>query len=52
MMPFLIRHLLESTLFCLLLSGLACCLDRTATATVRHSIWLMGASKFAIRSRS
>jgi bla regulator protein BlaR1 len=50
MMQFMIRHLLESTLFCLLLSGLACCLQKTATATVRHSIWLIGASKFAIPS--
>ncbi len=47
-MPFVIRHLLESTLFCLLLSLLACCLRRGATA--RHSVLLLGISKFAIPS--
>ena len=46
MISFLIRHLLESTFFCLLLSGLACCLRKGATA--RHAVLLMGAAKFAI----
>ncbi len=47
-MPFVIRHLLESTLFCILLSSLACCLKRGAA--VRHAVWLIGISKFAIPS--
>ena len=46
MSSFLIRHLLESTFFCLLLSGIACCLRRGATA--RHAVLLMGIGKFAI----
>jgi beta-lactamase regulating signal transducer with metallopeptidase domain len=50
MTPFVLRHLLESTLFCLLLSLLACCLRNTATANVRHAVWLIGISKFAIPS--
>ena len=47
-MSFVIRHLLESTLFCLLLSSLACYLRSGATA--RHSVLLLGISKFAIPS--
>ena len=46
MSSFLIRHLLESTFFCLLLSGIACCLRRGATA--RYAVLLMGIGKFAI----
>jgi hypothetical protein len=50
MTPFILRHLFESTLFCLLLSLLACCLRNTATANVRHAVWLTGISKFAVPS--
>jgi bla regulator protein blaR1 len=50
MTPFVLRHLFESTLFCLLVSLLACCLRNTATANVRHAVWLTGISKFAIPS--
>jgi bla regulator protein blaR1 len=46
MMSFLIRHLLESTLFCLLLGGVAFCLRKRVTA--RYAVLLMGAAKFAI----
>jgi beta-lactamase regulating signal transducer with metallopeptidase domain len=45
-MSFLLRHLLESTVFCTLLSVVACCLRRGATA--RHAVLLMGVAKFAI----
>jgi beta-lactamase regulating signal transducer with metallopeptidase domain len=45
-MSFLLRHLLESTVFCALLSVVACCLRRGATA--RHAVLLMGVAKFAI----
>ena len=48
MLPFLLRHLLESTFFCVLLSLLACCLQRGAAA--RHAIWLIAVSKFVIPS--
>lgn len=41
------RHLLDSTLFCLLTGGLACCLKRQRAAT-RYSLWLMGIGKFAV----
>ncbi len=47
MIALLSRHLLESTLFCLLLGGLACCLRRHGAAA-RHSVWLIGLSKFFI----
>jgi beta-lactamase regulating signal transducer with metallopeptidase domain len=43
---FIARHILESTVFCLLLSGLACCLRKSATA--RYAVWLVGIAKFAI----
>jgi bla regulator protein BlaR1 len=46
MISFLLRHLLESTFFCILLSAVACCLRKGATA--RYAIWLMGVGKFAI----
>jgi beta-lactamase regulating signal transducer with metallopeptidase domain len=46
MSSFLLRHLLESTFFCLLLSGIAICLRRGATA--RYAVLLMGIGKFAI----
>jgi len=45
-MSFLIRHLLESTFFCLLLSAFAACLRKSATA--RYAVLLMGVGKFAI----
>ena len=45
-MTFLLRHLLESTVFCALLSVVACCLRKGATA--RHAVLLMGVAKFAI----
>ena len=48
MIPFLLRHLVESTLVCLLLSGLACCLRHSATA--RYAVWLLAAAKFTIPS--
>jgi bla regulator protein BlaR1 len=48
MISFVLRHLLESTLFCLSLSFLACCLRNSATA--RHAVWLIGVAKFAIPS--
>lgn len=46
MSSFLLRHLLESTFFCLLLSGIAICMRRGATA--RYAVLLMGIGKFAI----
>jgi beta-lactamase regulating signal transducer with metallopeptidase domain len=46
MISFLLRHLLESTFFCLLLGGVACCLRKSATA--RCAVLLMGVAKFAI----
>ena len=48
MSSFVVRHLLESTLFCLLLSLLAGTLRTSATA--RHAIWLMAVAKFAVPS--
>jgi len=48
MISFVFRHLLESTLFCLLLSLLACTLRTSATA--RYAVWLMAVAKFAIPS--
>ncbi len=47
MIPLLSRHLFESSLFCILVGGLACCLRRHAAAA-RHVVWLVGISKFAI----
>lgn len=44
----LLRHLFESTLFCLLLVPLACCLQKGAAA--RHAVWLIAVLKFAIPS--
>lgn len=46
MMSFLVRHLLESTLFCLLLSAFAGWLRKGATT--RYAVLLMGIVKFAI----
>ncbi len=43
----LARHLFESTLFCLAVGALACCL-RGHRAAARHAVWLVGVSKFAI----
>ncbi len=48
MTSFVLHHLLESTLFCLLLSLLASTLRTSATA--RHALWLMAVAKFAIPS--
>lgn len=48
MMPFTIRHLLESTLFCLLLFALGACLKKRAAA--RYTLGLAGICKFAIPS--
>jgi bla regulator protein BlaR1 len=48
MISFVFRHLLESTLFCVLLSVLACGLRTSATA--RYALWLTGIAKFAIPS--
>jgi beta-lactamase regulating signal transducer with metallopeptidase domain len=41
------RHLIDSTLFCLLMGGVACCLKRQRAAA-RYSLWLMGIAKFGI----
>jgi len=46
MIRFLFLHLLESTFFCLLLSGLAYGLRKGAAA--RHAVLLLGVTKFAI----
>lgn len=43
----LARHLFESTLFCLALGAIACCL-RGHRAAARHAVWLVGVSKFAV----
>lgn len=43
----LFRHLLESTLWCMLLGSLTYCLRRQAAA-VRHSVWLISTLKFLI----
>ena len=48
MMALICRHLLESTLFCLLLCALASCFRQAAAA--RYAILLIGISKFAIPS--
>ncbi|MGC2659682.1 MAG: M56 family metallopeptidase [Bryobacteraceae bacterium] len=48
MMALISRHLLESTLFCLLLCVLASCFRQAAAA--RYAIRLIGISKFAIPS--
>jgi beta-lactamase regulating signal transducer with metallopeptidase domain len=45
----LFRHLLESTLFCVLFGSLAFCLRRQSAAA-RHSVWLVGLLKFSIPS--
>ena len=47
MMELFIRHLLESTLFCILLGALASCLSRQGAAA-RYTLWLIGISKFSI----
>ena len=47
-MTFLIRHLFESTLFCVFLSALAFSLRKAATAC--YAVWLIAISKFAIPS--
>ncbi len=47
-MTFVIRHLFESTLFCVLLSALAFSLRKGATA--RYAVWLLAISKFAVPS--
>lgn len=47
MPAFLLRHLFESTLFGLLLTPLAYCLQGAAA---RHAVWLIAVSKFAIPS--
>jgi bla regulator protein blaR1 len=46
MISFWVRHLLESTFFCLLMIGVARGLRNGATA--RYAVWLMGIGKFAI----
>jgi bla regulator protein BlaR1 len=46
MMAFLLSHLLESTVFCILLGTLAVSMRKGATA--RYLVLLMGAAKFAI----
>jgi hypothetical protein len=48
MMALISRHLLESTLFCLLLCALASCFRHAAAA--RYAIRLIGVAKFAIPS--
>lgn len=40
----LVRHLIESTLLCLLLGAIAASLQRQRAA-VRHALWLIGVSK-------
>ncbi len=47
MIALLSRHLADSTLFCLSMGGLACCLKKQ-WAAARHSLWLMGVAKFGI----
>ena len=47
MSALLVRHLLESTLVCLLLGALACSLKRQG-ASARHTVWLIGISKFLL----
>ena len=46
MTAFLVRHLLESTFVCLLLSAVACCLRRGAAA--RYAVLLLAVAKFAV----
>jgi beta-lactamase regulating signal transducer with metallopeptidase domain len=46
MMSFLVRHLLESTFFCLILGAFAYGVRKGATT--RYAVWLMGIAKFAI----
>ncbi len=46
MIRFLFLHLLECTFLCLLLSAVACCLRKGATA--RHAVLLLGLAKFAV----
>jgi bla regulator protein blaR1 len=43
----LLRHLVESTLLCMLLGAVACSLRRQGAAA-RHTLWLIGVSKFLI----
>jgi bla regulator protein BlaR1 len=45
MFAFLFRHLVESTLVCLSLGAVACCLKHQR-ATVRQALWLIGLLKF------
>ena len=48
MMSFVVSHILGSTIFCLVMVALACCLRRDASA--RHTALLIGIAKFAIPS--
>lgn len=47
MIDLLFRHLLESTILCILLGCFNRCL-RGQAAAVRHSVWLIGIAKFSI----
>ncbi len=47
MIAIISRHLIDSTLFCLLMGGLACCLKQQRAAA-RYSLWLMGIAKFGM----
>ena len=47
MIAHLAHHLFESTVFCLALGAIACCL-RGHRAAARHAAWLIGVSKFAL----
>ena len=49
MTDLLVRHLLESTLLCVVRGSLTYCLQRQAAA-VRHSIWLISVLKFSLPS--
>ncbi len=48
MISFFLSHLLESTVVCLLLVSLACCLRKSARA--RYAVLVLAAAKFAIPS--
>ncbi len=43
----ILRHLVESTLFCLMMGALAYCL-RPRHSSSRYALWLIGVSKFAL----
>lgn len=47
MTELLVRHLFESTLFCLIMAGLALCL-RPQSSALRYTLWLVGVAKFAV----